>query len=104
MPDPKQSDPQARSSAPTMDPERDEALASITHDLAQRGLAAPAAILLDAHRPLLPILRLAGRGPPDRLGAAGADPSAYDRLTGRLATHRTAHRTTPSSGPGEQEA
>lgn len=99
-----------------MDPGRDEALASISRDLAQRGLAAPAAILLDAHRPLLPILRLAGiflapfAGPLlgrwrlDRLVAAGADPAAYDRLAGRLATHRTASSAAPSSGPGEQEA
>jgi len=103
-----------------MDPERDEALASITHDLAQRGLAAPAAILLDAHRPLLPLLRLAGiflapfAGPLlgswrlGRLIAAAADPAAYDRLTKRLATHRTAPSTAPSTapttGPGEQEA
>ena len=103
-----------------MNPGRDEALASIFHDLAQRGLAAPAAILLDAHRPLLPILRLAGiflapfAGPLlgswrlGRLIAAAADPAAYDRLTKRLATHRTAPSTAPSTapttGPGEQEA
>lgn len=81
-----------------MDAGRDEATAAISAELAQRGLAAPASILLDAHRPFLPILRLAGiflspfaspligRWRLERLLATTADPAAYDRLASRLAT------------------
>ncbi len=120
MPDPKQSDLQARSSAPTVDAGRDEALESISNDLAQRGLAAPASILLDAHRPFLPILRLAGiflspfasplvgRWRLDRLAAMAADPTAYDRLTARLAMcdaeSRIASSTPPDAPTGERGA
>ncbi|MDH4334319.1 MAG: hypothetical protein OEW24_03510 [Chloroflexota bacterium] len=120
MPDPNQPDLQARSSASTMDARRDDALESISTDLARRGLGAPASILLDAHRPLLPILRLAGifltplasplvgRWRLDRLAAMAADPTAYDRLTARLATRGaesgTASRTSHNALTGEQEA
>ena len=65
--------------------------------LERRGVAAPAAILLDAHRPLLPLIRQGAifLGPllnqllgPRRLGVlrdALDDPGAYDTLTARLA-------------------
>ncbi len=93
-----------------MEAGRDEASAAISNALAQRGLAAPASILLDAHRPFLPILRLAGiflsplaspllgRWRLDRLLATAADPTAYDRLSERL---RTRDVSPPTS---EQEA
>lgn len=110
MPDPNQSDLQARSSAPTIEAGRDEASASISNALAQRGLAAPASILLDAHRPFLPIFRLAGiflsplaspllgRWRLRRLLATAADPATYDQLAARLATRDAAPPT------GEPEA
>lgn len=120
MPDPKQSDLQARSSASTIDAQRDDALESISNDLAQRGLGVPGSILLDAHRPFLPILRLAGiflspfasplvgRWRLDRLAAMAADPTAYDRLTARLAGRgagsHSASSTPPNAPAGEEEA
>lgn len=68
--------------------------------LQRRGLGGPAAILLDAHRPLLPLIRqgVIFLGPilgplvgPRRFGLlrqALDDPAAYDRLAGRLAPDR----------------
>ena len=66
-------------------------------ELDRRGLAAPAAIVLDAHRPLLPLLRqgVIFLGPmlapvigPRRLAALRwmlEDPASYQRLAARLA-------------------
>jgi len=65
--------------------------------LERRGLAAPAAIVLDAHRPLLPLLRQGAiflgpmLGPvmgPRRFAALRRlleDPASYERLTAKLA-------------------
>ena len=66
-------------------------------ELDRRGLAAPAAIVLDAHRPLLPLLRQGAIffGPmlapvigPRRFATLRRlleDPAAYERLAARLA-------------------
>jgi hypothetical protein len=74
--------------------EPDELLAD---ELERRGIGAPAAILLDAHRPLLPLIRQGAifLGPllaqllgPRRHGVlrqAIHDPATYERLTARLA-------------------
>ena len=67
--------------------------------LQRRGLAAPARLLLDAHRPLRPLLAHAGTflGPMlgplfgrrlEDLRATVDDPEAYDRLLERLAEER----------------
>jgi hypothetical protein len=68
--------------------------------LERRGVGPPAAILLDAHRPLLPLIRQGAifLGPllthllgPRRMGMlqeALADPDEYDTLTARLAGER----------------
>ena len=73
-------------------------------ELERRGVGAPAAILLDAHRPLLPLLRQGAIFLGPLLGAllgprrnaivrqALDDPATYERLTARLADGR----------PGEQ--
>ncbi len=78
---------------PATDPERADALAD---ELERRGIGAPAAILLDAHRPLLPLIRQGAifLGPllapilgPRRSGMlrqAVDDPATYERLTARL--------------------
>jgi hypothetical protein len=70
----------------------------LARELDRRGLAAPAAILLDAHRPFLPLLRQGAifLGPlvapvigPRRLAAlrrALDDPASYERLAARLAS------------------
>ena len=74
--------------------ERSDALAD---ELERRGVAGPAALLMDAHRPLLPLLRqgVIFLGPllspllgPRRLGVlrnAVEDPVAYDKIAARLA-------------------
>lgn len=72
----------------------------LADELERRGLGAPAAILLDAHRPLLPLLRqgaiflgpLLGQllGPRRHgiLSRAISDPASYERLAARLAGRR----------------
>ena len=74
--------------------ERSDALAD---ELERRGVAGPAALLMDAHRPLLPLLRqgVIFLGPllspllgPRRFGVlrnAVEDPVAYDKIAARLA-------------------
>jgi hypothetical protein len=66
-------------------------------ELERRGLAAPAALLLDAHRPLLPLLRqasiflgpflapIAGARLLRGVRSALDEPELYDRLADRLA-------------------
>ena len=77
----------------------------LSRELDRRGLAAPAAILLDAHRPLLPLLRQAAifLGPlaapivgQRRFGAlrrALDDAATYERLIARLAPPPTVDDT-----------
>jgi hypothetical protein len=77
--------------------ERSDALAD---ELERRGVAGPAAILMDAHRPLLPLLRqgfiflspllspLLGSRRLGMLRGAVEDPEAYDRIAARLAGER----------------
>ena len=77
-----------------MTDERNEALAT---ELRRRGLDAPALLLLEAHRPLRPLLAnlavflsplarpLLGRGV-DRIQAALDDDDGYDRLIRQLET------------------
>jgi hypothetical protein len=77
--------------------ERSDALAD---ELERRLVAGPAAILMDAHRPLLPLLRqgviflgpllnpLLGARRFGVLRKALDDPAAYDRLAARLADDR----------------
>ena len=74
--------------------ERSDAVAD---ELERRGVAGPAALLMDAHRPLLPLLRqgVIFLGPllspllgPRRFGVlrnAVEDPVAYDKIAARLA-------------------
>jgi hypothetical protein len=74
--------------------ERSDALAD---ELERRGVAGPAAILMDAHRPLLPLLRqgviflgpllnpLLGSRRFGVLRRAVEEPAAYDRIVARLA-------------------
>jgi len=69
---------------------------ALADELEQRGVGGPAAILMDAHRPLLPLLRQGSifLGPllspllgPRRFGAlreALDDPATYDRIAARL--------------------
>lgn len=72
---------------------------SLADELRRRGLAAPARLLLDAHRPLRPLLSQAGTllsplllplfGPrADALQATLDEPAAYDRLIDRLRGER----------------
>jgi hypothetical protein len=73
---------------------------ALVDELERRGIGAPAAILMDAHRPLVPLLRQGAifLGPllSPLLGArrfgimqrALEDPAVYDRITGRLARGR----------------
>jgi len=73
---------------------------ALADELERRGVAAPAAILMEAHRPLLPLLRqgLIFLGPllSPLLGASRFgglrevfdDPAAYDRIAARLADER----------------
>ena len=81
--------------APT-DPPNDPEAERLAAELERRGLAGPAAILLDAHRPLLPLLRqgaiflgpfvafLLGPRPLAGLRRTLDDPAAYDGLVARL--------------------
>ena len=74
---------------------------TLADELERRGVGGPAAILLDAHRPLLPLMRQGAifLGPllnpllgPRRLASlreALDDPTTYDRLAARLAGERT---------------
>jgi hypothetical protein len=74
---------------------------TLADELERRGVGGPAAILLDAHRPLLPLLRqgaifldplLSPLLGPRRLASlreALDDPATYDRLAARLAGERT---------------
>ena len=76
---------------------RSEPADELADELERRGIGAPAAILLDAHRPLLPLLRQGAifLGPllaqllgPRRhrlLSQAVRDPATYERLSARLA-------------------
>ncbi len=73
---------------------------SLADELERRGVAGSAAILMDAHRPLLPLLRqgviflgpllspLLGSRRFDVLRKAVEDPVAYDRIADRLAGER----------------
>lgn len=73
---------------------------SLADELERRGVAGPAAILMDAHRPLLPLIRqgviflgplltpLLGSRRFDVLRKAVDDPVAYDRIAARLAADR----------------
>ena len=77
--------------------ERSDALAD---ELERRGVAGPAAILMDAHRPVLPLLRqgviflgpllspLLGSRRFGVLRGMVEDPVAYDRVAARLARER----------------
>ena len=72
----------------------------LADELERRGIGAPAAILLDAHRPLLPLLGqgaiflapllrpLLGRQSHGDLRRVLDDPTTYDRLVARLAGTR----------------
>ena len=76
----------------------------LADELERRGIGAPAAILLDAHRPLLPLIRQGAifLGPllspllgPRRHGIlrqAIHDPATYERLTARLVGDRSDDR------------
>ena len=77
-----------------------ESVEMLADALERRGLGAPAAILLDAHRPLLPLIRqgaiflgpflnpLLGRTRLGILREALDDPDLYDALAARLAGGR----------------
>jgi hypothetical protein len=74
---------------------------TLADELERRGVGGPAAILLDAHRPLLPLIRqgaiflgpllntLLGPRRSASLREALDDPATYDRLAARLADERT---------------
>lgn len=73
---------------------------SVADELERRGVAAPAALLMEAHRPLLPLLRqgvifvgpllspLLGTRRFGMLREALKDPAVYDRIVTRLAGER----------------
>ena len=73
---------------------------ALADELERRGVAGPAAILMDAHRPLLPLLQqgaiflspllnpLLGERRFGMLRRALHDPATYDRLAARLAGDR----------------
>ena len=77
---------------------------TLADELTRRGIAGPAAILLDAHRPLLPLLRqgaiflspllspLLGVRRFGLLRQTLDDPASYDRLADRLAGERLVDR------------
>jgi len=77
-----------------------ESADQLADELERRGVGAPAAILLDAHRPLLPLIRqgaiflgpllapLLGQRRFTALRAALDDPAAYERLAARMAGGR----------------
>jgi hypothetical protein len=72
----------------------------LADELERRGIGGPAAILLDAHRPLLPLIRqgaiflgpllspLLGPRRYEILRRAIHDPATYERLAARLAAGR----------------
>ncbi len=74
---------------------------ALADELERRGIGGPAAILMDAHRPLLPLLRqgVIFLGPllgsllgPRRFGVLRGlvdDPATYDRIAGDLAGERS---------------
>jgi hypothetical protein len=74
---------------------------TLADELERRGIAGPAAILLDAHRPLVPLIRqgvvflgpllspLLGPRRFDLLRQTLDDPAIYDGLTDRLAGERS---------------
>ncbi|MBA3688045.1 MAG: hypothetical protein H0W81_04345 [Chloroflexi bacterium] len=73
---------------------------SVADELERRGVAAPAALLMEAHRPLLPLLRqgiiflgpllspLLGTRRFGMLREALEDPAVYDRIAARLTGER----------------
>ena len=73
---------------------------ALADELERRGIGGPAAILMDAHRPLLPLLRqgaiflgpllnpLLGPRRFDTLRQALEDPATYDRIAARLGAER----------------
>ncbi|MEP7040120.1 MAG: hypothetical protein ABI864_00945 [Chloroflexota bacterium] len=73
---------------------------ALADELERRGVGGPAAILMDAHRPLLPLLRqgaiflgpllnpLLGPRRLDALQQALDDPAVYDRIAARLGSER----------------
>jgi hypothetical protein len=73
---------------------------ALADELERRGIGGPAAILLDAHRPLLPLIRqgtiflgpllnpLLGRRRYAAARQALDDPATYERITARLAGDR----------------
>jgi len=75
----------------------DESADRIAGELDRRGLAGPAAIVLDAHRPLLPLMRqgaiflgpilapVIGARRFEALRRLLDDPTSYERLAARLA-------------------
>ena len=81
-----------------------ESVDVLADELERHGVGAPAAILLDAHRPLLPLIRqgaiflgpllnqLLGQRRLGMLRQALDDPDAYDTLTARLAGDHTNDR------------
>lgn len=76
----------------------------LADELERRGIGAPAAILVDAHRPLLPLIQqgaiflgpllgqLLGQRRHGILGRAIRDQATYERLAARLAGERTEDR------------
>lgn len=69
---------------------RDDPARRVAAELWQRGLAAPARLLLDAHRPLAPLLSDAGAALSPILGAVGGRPAGLLRelLSGDAAMER----------------
>lgn len=73
---------------------------ALVDELERRGMGAPAALLMDAHRPLLPLLRhgttflgpllgpLLGARRFGLVRRALEDPAVYDRIAARLARGR----------------
>jgi hypothetical protein len=74
---------------------------ALADELERRGVGGPAGILLDAHRPLLPLIRqgriffgpllslLLGPRRSASLGSVLDDPAEYDRLVARLRGERS---------------
>ncbi len=56
---------------------RDDPARRVAEELWRRGLGAPARLLLDAHRPLGPLLSDAGAALTPILGAVGGRPAAF---------------------------
>lgn len=71
----------------------DEAAGRVADELERRGLAAPARLLVDAHRPLAPLLSdlgaavrpiLRGMRPLDEVATVLEDPAGLDRVISAL--------------------